>query len=131
MTEQQAGSHTLTFRAWDLHNNSSTASLNFQVVKGLDPQLYSITTYPNPATTTGMLNILIEHDRPDEIVESTVYLYNLNGQMVHAQTQKGNNLIQWNLGEINTPAGIYMYQAKIKTTTSNFTSKAGKVIITH
>ena len=77
-----------------------------------------------------MLNILIEHDRPDEIVESTIYLYNLNGQIVHAHTQKGNNLIQWNLGEINTPAGIYVYQAKIKTTTSNFTSKAGKVIIT-
>ena len=130
MAEQQEGSHTLTFRAWDLHNNSSSASLNFQVVKGLDPQLYSITTYPNPATTTDVLNILIEHDRPDEIVESTIYLYNLNGQMVHAQTQKGNNLIQWNLGEINTPAGIYVYQAKIKTTTSNFTSKAGKVIIT-
>ena len=130
MAEQQEGAHTLTFRAWDLHNNSSTASLNFQVVKGLDPQLYSITTYPNPAPSTGVLNILIEHDRPDEIIESTVYLYNLNGQLVHAHTQKGNDLIQWNLGEINTPAGIYVYQAKIKTNTSNFTSKAGKVIIT-
>ena len=31
---------------------------------------------------------------------------------------------------MNTPAGIYVYQVKIKTTTSNFTSKAGKVIIT-
>ena len=130
MVEQNEGAHTLTFRAWDLHNNSSTASLNFQVIKGLDPQIYSISTYPNPTTSTGVLNILIEHDRPNEIIESTVDLYNLSGQIVHTHTQKGNNLIQWNLSDMNTPAGIYVYQVKIKTTTSNFTSKAGKVIIT-
>lgn len=130
MAEQKEGTHTLTFRAWDLHNNSSTASLNFQVIKGLDPQIYSISTYPNPTTSTGVLNILIEHDRPNEIIESTVYLYNLSGQIVHTHTQKGNDLIQWNLSDMNTPAGIYVYQVKIKTTTSNFTSKAGKVIIT-
>lgn len=130
MVEQNEGAHTLTFRAWDLHNNSSTASLNFQVIKGLDPQIYSISTYPNPTTSTGVLNILIEHDRPNEIIESTVDLYNLSGQIVHTYTQKGNNLIQWNLSDMNTPAGIYVYQVKIKTTTSNFTSKAGKVIIT-
>lgn len=130
MVEQKEGAHTLTFRAWDLYNNSSTASLNFQVIKGLDPQIYSISTYPNPTTSTGVLNILIEHDRPNEIIESTVDLYNLSGQIVHTHTQKGNNLIQWNLSDMNTPAGIYVYQVKIKTTTSNFTSKAGKVIIT-
>ncbi len=130
MVEQEEGTHTLTFRAWDLYNNSSTASLNFQVIKGLDPQVYSVITYPNPVASTGVLNIQIEHDRPDEIVESTINLYDLSGQLIYAHVQKGNNTIQWNLSDLNTPAGIYVYQVNIKTTTSNFVSKAGKLIIT-
>ena len=129
MAEQEEGVHTLTFRAWDLHNNSSTATLNFQVVKGLDPQLYNITTYPNPVTSTGVLNIIIDHDRPDDIVESTIYMYDLSGQLVYAYTQKGIDDIRWNLSEMNTPTGIYVYKVNIKTTTSNFVSKAGKIII--
>ena len=130
MAEQEEGSHTLTFRAWDLYNNSSTTSLNFQVVKGLDPQLYNITIYPNPVASTGILNIIINHDRPDDIVESIIYLYDLSGKMVYAHAQKRNAPILWNLSELNTPAGIYIYQVNIKTANSNYVSKAGKLIIT-
>ena len=129
MAEQTEGAHTLTFRAWDLYNNSSTAMLDFQVVKGLDPQLYNITTYPNPVTSTGVLNIIINHDRPDEILESIVNMYDLSGKLVYTYSQQNHNPIQWNMGEINAPNGIYVYQVKIKTTTSNFVSKAGKIII--
>lgn len=129
MAEQTEGAHTLTFRAWDLYNNSSTKSLDFHVVKGLDPQLYSVTTYPNPVSSTGILNIQINHDRPDDIIEYTVHLYDISGQLIYTQTQKNSSTLQWNISEINTPSGIYVYQVNIKTTTSNFVSKAGKLII--
>jgi hypothetical protein len=129
MAEQQEGHHTLTFRAWDLCNNSSTASLNFQVVKGFQPQLYSVIAYPNPVTSTGVLHISVEHDRPDDIVEYTMNLYNLNGQLIHTHTQYDNH-IQWNMADLNTPTGIYIYQLTIKTPSSNYISKAGKLIIT-
>jgi hypothetical protein len=130
MAEQEEGLHSLTFRAWDLYNNSSTAALNFQVVKGLDPQLYKITTYPNPVASTGTLNIEINHDRPDDIVEYTVHLYDISGKMVYTHTQTNDNTIRWNMGDINISSGIYVYQVNIKTLTSNFISKAGKIIIT-
>jgi hypothetical protein len=129
MAEQTEGAHTLTFRAWDLYNNSSTKSLSFHVIKGLNPQLYSVTTYPNPVSSTGILNIQINHDRPDDIIEYTVHLYDISGQMIYTQTQKNSSTLQWNISEINTPSGIYVYQVNIKTTTSNFVSKAGKLII--
>ena len=128
--EQTEGAHTLTFRAWDLHNNSSTAALNFQVVKGMDPNIYSVSTYPNPVSTTGVLNIQIAFNQPDEIVDATVYLYDLSGQLVYTYQQRGTETINWNMSNINTGAGIYVYQVKIKTTTSNYVSKAGKIIIT-
>ena len=80
--------------------------------------------------STGVLNIIIHHDRPDDIAESTIYLYDLSGKIVDVHTQRGNEPIQWNLSEANAPAGIYIYQVNIKTTTSNYVSKAGKLIIT-
>lgn len=130
MAEQSEGAHTLTFRAWDLHNNSSTATLNFQVVKGLDPQIYSVVTYPNPVSSTGIINIQIEHDQPDEVVETSVNLYDISGKLVYTIEQQGTEGITWNLNTMNTNPGIYVYQVTIKTTTSSYVSKAGKIIIT-
>jgi hypothetical protein len=129
MTEQSEGTHTLTFRAWDLYNNSSTAALNFQVVKGLDPQIYNIVTYPNPVSTTGVMNIKINYDQPDELIETAIYLYDISGKLVYTTSQKGAEGIRWNMSDINIASGIYLYQVNIKTTTSNYVSKAGKIII--
>ena len=130
MMEQSEGPHTLTFRAWDMYNNSSMASLSFHVVKGMDPNIYSVTTYPNPVASTGIMNVAIDYDQPDEIIETTVYLYNINGQLVHEHKQKGTDGITWNMSQIASNPGIYVYQVKIKTATSNHVSKAGKIIVT-
>jgi hypothetical protein len=130
MSEQTEGAHTLTFRAWDLYNNSNTASLNFQVVKGKDPEIYSVVSYPNPVSTTGVLNIQIEFNQPDEIIDATIYLYDLSGKLVYTYQQRGAEMVNWNMSDIKAGAGIYVYQVKIKTTTSNYVSKAGKIIIT-
>jgi hypothetical protein len=130
MAEQSEGAHTLTFRAWDMYNNSSTASLNFHVVKGIDPKIYSVTTYPNPVASTGVMNVHIQYDQPDEIVETVVCLYDISGQLMHMHTQKGTDGIMWNMNELATHPGVYLYQVKIKTTTSNHVSKAGKIIVT-
>lgn len=130
MTEQTEGIHTLTFRAWDLYNNSSIASLNFQVIKGMDPQIYKVVTYPNPVANTESLNIQIEYDQPDEVIQTAIYLYDISGKLVLTHQQKGTEGIRWNMSSLNVPPGIYVYQVNIKTTTSNFVSKAGKIIVT-
>jgi hypothetical protein len=130
MAEQTEGAHTLTFRAWDLCNNSSTASLNFQVVKGLDPNIYSVTTYPNPVASNGVMIVDIQYDQPDEVVETTVYLYDISGKLMHSHVQRGVSGITWNMSQVASKPGIYIYQVKIKTATSNYVSKAGKIIVT-
>jgi hypothetical protein len=129
MPEMEEGSHSLTFRAWDLLNNSNTAMLNFQVVKGLDPNIYQVVTYPNPVASTETLNIRIEFDQPDEAIQTTINLYDLSGRLVKEHQQKGTTGIQLNLNEMNVQPGIYVYNVKIKSTTSNYVSKAGKIII--
>lgn len=130
MAEQSEGMHSLTFRAWDLYNNSSIASLNYQVVKGMDPQIYKVVTYPNPVASTESLNIQIEYDQPDEVIQTAIYLYDISGKLVLTHTQKGAEGIRWNMGHMNVAPGIYVYQVNIKTTTSNYVSKAGKIIVT-
>jgi hypothetical protein len=130
MAEQSEGMHSLTFRAWDLYNNSSIASLNYQVVKGMDPQIYKVVTYPNPVASTESLNIQIEYDQPDEVIQTAIYLYDISGKLVLAHTQKGAEGIRWNMSHMNVAPGIYVYQVNIKTTTSNYVSKAGKIIVT-
>ena len=130
MAEQSEGAHTLTFRAWDLYNNSSTASLNFHVVKGLDPNIYSVTTYPNPVSKTGVMNVNIQYDRSHEASETTIYLYDISGKMVYTYVQSGVEGITWNMSQIAINPGMYVYQVKIKSANSNYVSKAGKIIVT-
>ena len=130
MAEQTEGAHKLSFRAWDMFNNSSIASLNFQVVKGLDPKIYSVTTYPNPVTSTGVVNVEIQFDQQDEVLETTVYLYDIGGKLMHTHTQNNIDGIRWDMGHLSVNPGIYVYQVKIKTATSDCVSKAGKIIVT-
>ena len=130
MPEQSEGPHTLTFRAWDMYNNSSTASLNFQVVKGMDPQIYNITTYPNPVSASGELNIEVQYDQPDEIIEMQVIVCDVSGKLVYTHNQTGVDGLRWSMNQIVSQPGVYVYRIKIKTATSNFVSKAGKIIVT-
>ena len=130
MPEQTEGAHTLTFRAWDLYNNSSTASLNFQVVKGLDPNISEVTTYPNPVSKAGVMKVNIQYDRPNEANETTVYLYDISGKLVYTHVQSGVEGITWNMSQIAVNPGIYVYQVKIKTANADHVSKAGKIIVT-
>lgn len=130
MPEQTEGAHTLTFRAWDLYNNSSTASLNFQVVKGLDPNISEVTTYPNPVSKAGVMKVNIQYDRPNEANETTVYLYDISGKLVYTHVQSGVEGITLNMSQIAVNPGIYVYQVKIKTANADHVSKAGKIIVT-
>ena len=130
MPEQTEGAHTLTFRAWDLYNNSSTASLNFQVVKGLDPNISEVTTYPNPVSKAGVMKVNIQYDRPNEANETTVYLYDISGKLVYTHVQSGVEGIALNMSQIAVNPGIYVYQVRIKTANADHVSKAGKIIVT-
>ena len=130
MSEQAEGAHRLTFRAWDMYNNSSSASLDFHVVKGMGPEIYNVLTYPNPVSTTGILNIHVINNQPDETISTLINLYNVNGQLVYQYQQPNADPIQWNISELNLSAGIYIYQVNIKNPTSSYTSKTGKIIIT-
>ena len=129
MPEMAEGAHRMTFRAWDMFNNSSTAALNFHVVKGMAPTLYQVVAYPNPVSASGVLHFQIDYDQPHEVIMTEIRVYNLSGQLITEFAQTGANGIQWDLSQMNILAGMYIYQVKIKTLNSEFVSKTGKIII--
>lgn len=124
------GKHTLTFRVWDLLNNSTTKSINFEVVKGLTPEIFSVYNYPNPVKT--MTNIIVQHDRPESILNTLVEIFDISGRKIWSFSQSSADNISWNLisntGQ-KVKTGIYFYRVSIKTSSSESTSKTNKMLI--
>ena len=123
------GPHSLTFRAWDLLNNSTTKALNFIVEAGLDPSLCSVTTYPNPVQQTGVVNFIVNYDQPDENLRTELYLFNINGQMVYSHRQGNPENLSINLQPLGLQHGIYIYHLKIKSASSRYSTASGKIIV--
>ncbi|MCQ2346351.1 MAG: type IX secretion system sortase PorU [Paludibacteraceae bacterium] len=130
LSELKEGAHTLTFRAWDLLNNSNTQRLDFSVVKGLDPQIYSVTSYPNPAKENDVMRFVIQYDQPDMLTETGLFVYDLSGHLVWHQAETNTQEMNINLQEIGLNAGIYVYNIQIQSQTGKNVSRAGKIIIT-
>ena len=125
------GQHSLTFRAWDLLNNSTTQTLNFIVEAGIDPSIYSVTTYPNPVQAAGVVNLIVNYDQPDELLQTEVRLYNTSGQVIWSHTQNNPDRVAINLGQLGLPVGIYIYNVRIKSATSGYSTSSGKIIVTN
>ena len=129
LPELAVGKHTLKFRAWDLLNNSSTQTLEFEVVDGLAPIINSVSSYPNPVTKGGQVTIVVEHDRPDEVLETTVHIFDISGRTICTLESLNANAIQWNLNNLPVHQGVYLYQVKIKTAESEYTSLTNKIVV--
>ena len=126
----QNGKHTLTFKVWDLLNNSTTNSTNFEVVTGLAPEIFSVYNYPNPVKT--QTSIIVKDDRPETILNTTVEIFDIAGRIIWTFSQSNADNISWNLITNNgqkVKTGIYFYRVSIKTSNSNFTSKTNKMLV--
>ncbi len=135
LTEIPEGKHTLTFRAWDLQNNSSSISLNFEVVKGLQPCLYDMYAYPNPAVS--QVRFVYEHDRPDAPLDIQATVYDLSGRAIWKSdkiliTNANKSEVEWDLwssGDGVVCPGIYLVRMEVSVSHSEKISKTIKLMI--
>ncbi len=130
-----AGSHKLLFRAWDVLNNSSYVELPFTVVKGLEPQVFSVDCTPNPARTTA--TFLVSHDRTGSQVDVEIDVFDTSGRQLwrHSETGLAANqsyTVTWDLtttGGHRLETGVYLYRILLSSDGSTQASKAKKLII--
>ena len=123
------GLHSLSFRAWDLLNNSSTATLDFEVVKGFDPSITNLIVYPSTSGDGQFINFLFEYDRPDVAMQTDIYIYDLAGRLVQSISQRGTETVRWNISESSTPAGVYIYTIQLSSSATKTCRTSGKLII--
>lgn len=133
--ELEEGPHRLQFRAWDIQNNSSTAVLHFNVVKGLRPQLFNIGMTNNPARTS--TTFIISHDRMESNMDVVIELFDAAGRQMwrHAESgvsATGNYTVDWDLsvdGGRPLQTGVYLYRVKVSSEGSSYVSKTKKLIV--
>ena len=130
MAELKEGPHQLFFRAWDLLNNSSSTTLDFEVVKGFDPSITNLIIAPASNAEGEWIDFIFEHDRPDVIMNATIRIYDVAGRLLYEQDQRGEETIRWNITESPVPAGVYIYNIQLSSSSTKTCSKSGKIIIT-
>ena len=74
------GTHTLTLKAWDTHNNSSVKTTEFVVASSEELALEHVLNYPNPFTTH--TEFYFEHNRPCSNLEVLVQVFTVSGRLV-------------------------------------------------
>ena len=135
LPELPIGQHKLLFRAWDALNNSSTAELQFQVVRGLEPTLFNVDCTKNPAKTS--TTFVISHDRAGSQVDVVLEIFDASGRQLwrHAETGISDDqtyTIDWNLttsGGHRLQTGVYFYRVLLSSDGSTQASKAKKLVI--
>lgn len=129
MSALAEGRHTLTFRAWDLLNNSSMALLTFEVVKDLEPTMYSIMSYPNPVRSNEVMHFAVDYDQPDELMEMNVYVYSSTGKLVYHSSRKGTEQHSFSVSDAQLTPGVYVYRVALTKTNGDTAGKSGKLVV--
>lgn len=133
--ELSAGKHTLKFRAWDILNNSSTVSLDFNVVRGLTPKLFNVGVTKNPASTS--TTFIINHDRVGTTMDINIDVFDASGRLLWTRHESGVSTdgaytSTWNLCTDNgqqLQTGVYLYRVRVACEGSSQASKANKLVV--
>ena len=135
--ELDYGHHKLLFRAWDVLNNSSTAELNFEVAKGVEPNCINVDCVRN--TATGGATFIITHDRPGCELQVQLDIFDTAGRQLWRYKESGVAsddiyTFDWNQsmdGGSRLQTGVYLFKVSISSDGSGQSSKTKKLIVTN
>jgi len=128
------GHHKLLFRAWDVLNNSSTAELDFEVARGVEPDCINVKCVRN--STTGA-TFIITHDRAGCELNVQLDIYDMAGRQLWRYTETGvpsgdTYTFDWDLstdGGRRLQTGVYLFKVSISSDGSGQSSKTKKLMI--
>ena len=137
LRDLEPGMHTVTVKAWDTYNNSSTADLQFVVAGDEDLKLEHVLNYPNPFVD--YTEFWFNHNRPFEPLDVQIQIFTVSGKVVktinRTVTTTGflSREITWDgrddFGQ-RIGKGVYVYKITVKSTLTNKkTEKFEKLVI--
>ena len=129
------GAHTLTFRAWDVLNNTSQTSLDFVVDDGLKTNIVRLMASQNPAISS--TNFMVSYDLPGSDCDFVVEVFDFSGRCIwrHEESSSGERgvyTVTWNLTNgagAKVDTGVYLYRCRVRCGQSKWTSKTQKIIV--
>ncbi|MBL8001439.1 MAG: type IX secretion system sortase PorU [Flavobacteriales bacterium] len=130
------GPHTLSLKAWDVFNNSSTRTTEFVVAPSAELALEHVLNYPNPFTTR--TEFYFEHNRPCSTIDVQVQVFTVSGRLVktidRTLTCDGfrSEPLAWDglddQGD-KLARGVYVYRLAIRTEQGERADKFEKLVI--
>ena len=137
LRDLEDGLHTLSVRAWDTYNNSSTQEIEFRVAGDDTLEITRVLNYPNPFVN--YTEFWFNHNRPFEPLDVQVQVFTVTGKVVWTRNQLVNTdgflsrSITWNgLDDFGQKIGkgVYVYKITVKSTLTNQqTEKFEKLVI--
>lgn len=122
----EEGLHTLTLKAWDVYNNSSTSEIQFIVFGDDKLEIRRVLNYPNPFVN--YTEFWFEHNRPTETLDVQVQIFTVTGKVVKTLnrtifTEGGQSRdIVWDgLDDFGDKIGkgVYVYKLTVKSSLTN------------
>jgi hypothetical protein len=132
----EEGPHTLTLKVWDVANNSTSASIDFVVVKNEELALDHVLNYQNPFSTN--TQFFFEYNQPGIPVDVEIQIFTVSGKIVKTLRDKfttngfRSDPIVWNgqddYGD-KIGRGVYLYKLKVVTPDGKSAEKIEKLVI--
>ncbi len=126
LRDLEEGLHTLSFKAWDVYNNSSISEIQFVVAGSNKLEINNVLNYPNPFVN--YTEFWFNHNRPFEPLEVQIQVFTVTGKVVWTKNQIINTDgflsrdIIWDgkddFGD-RIGKGVYVYKITVKSTLTN------------
>ncbi|MFM9985085.1 MAG: type IX secretion system sortase PorU [Flavobacteriales bacterium] len=136
MTDLIEGEHNMVLKAWDVHNNSNTASLNFLVAENSSIALQHVLNYPNPFTTS--TEFMFEHNQACAMLDVRIQIFTVSGKLVKSIEQQVHQNgfrvdgIKWDgrddFGDL-IGKGVYVYKVELRNETGEKAEQFEKLVI--
>lgn len=132
----EKGKHTLTLKVWDVNNNSSQKTIEFNVQEKQNLALDHVLNYPNPFTTR--TSFFFEHNQICSHLEAQVQIFTVSGrlvrtinQLVHTEGFR-SQAIEWDgkddFGD-QLAKGVYVYAIKVTAPDGQKAEKIEKLVL--
>ncbi len=127
------GRYRAEIKAADTYNNSTTQTVEFVVSDELLLRVFSVDSYPNPASDR--MSFLIRHERSGEPLNVQLSLVSLEGMLVHQTAYElpfssGQDVVDVSLPSPSVDNGMYFYRLDIQSPVDGASNQvSGRILI--
>jgi hypothetical protein len=132
----EPGEHRLSFKAWDIMNNSSSVYADFVVAESAELALDHVLNYPNPFTTR--TKFFFQHNQACNPLTVVIQVYTVTGKLVKTLQQMVTcsglrpEGIEWDgrddFGD-KLGRGVYIYRLSVLDNNNKRAEKTEKLVI--